>query len=317
MSDIFTDALTAPPGRLAEILLSKMQKGNRSELPDDLRMRLNKLVDAPGKAGCLARVRLAADLPFLFAKAPKWTKTKMLPFFDWSSQDAAYVWSSRTYSSSIGQPDLFNLTKESFLQIFGRNDIPRNELNKFAEWLPAILVANQSNGAGYKLQASEARAALRRAGANCLPSVAHQLAIEMGREPEVRGVRWRNVVGPVFEAIWPLDVELQTTATTFSLTQMLLATGDAFSEAADVVIPFIRPDDPHGHSTVFSIAGAPEQLYKAAPDKILDLLFAVVGDASPASVFGLDEALSRIRTADPNLTSTRKFQKLTNYAMTN
>jgi hypothetical protein len=80
----------------------------------------------------------------------------------------------------------------------------------------------------------------------------------------------------VFQAIWPLDVELQTPASTFKLAQILRATGDAFPEAVDVIIPFIRPDDPHSHSTVFSIAEAAEAL--SAPSKMLDLIAAIVGE---------------------------------------
>src|SRR6058998_3874896 len=99
MRDMFSDALNAPPGRLAEILLHKLTKGTDAELPDGLRARFDRLVDAPGKAGRLARVRLAADVSFLFDHTPNWTKSKILPLFEWSSPDAADVWSSRKYSN--------------------------------------------------------------------------------------------------------------------------------------------------------------------------------------------------------------------------
>jgi hypothetical protein len=51
---------------------------------------------------------------------------------------------------------------------------------------------------------------------------------------EEKLAHWRTVVGPVFQAIWPLDVELQTSATTFKHVQILLATGEAFPEACDI-----------------------------------------------------------------------------------
>jgi hypothetical protein len=118
------------------------------------------------------------------------------------------------------------------------------------------------------------------------------------------------VVGPVFQAIWPLDVELQTSATTFKLVQILLATGEAFPDACDIMIPFIRPEDPRKETTVFSIAQAPVGLYQAAPSKMLDLIAAVVGEALPGSVYALDKALSRLQAIDPKLADTRRFQKL-------
>jgi hypothetical protein len=114
----------------------------------------------------------------------------------------------------------------------------------------------------------------------------------------------------VFRAIWPLDVELQTSAATFQLVHILLAAGDAFPEAADVITPFIRPDDPRGHTTVFSIAEASDSLFQAAPSKMLDLITAVVGEAPLGSVYALGKALTRLRAVDPSLVDARKFQKL-------
>ncbi len=311
MSDVFNDALNSPPGRLAEVLISKVTKGDGNELPDDVRLRLDRLIDAPGKPGLHTRVRLAADVSYLFDRAPNWTTSQLIPLFDWASSDAADVWSARKYSNYIGSPELFGLVKQPFLQLFGRSDALAEDVRTFAEWLTAILIANQADGAGYPLLATEARSALRRAGVSALSSVGHRLAIEMERATaEQKLARWRTVVGPVFQAIWPLDVELQTPATTFKLVQILLATGEAFPEACDIIIPFIQPDDPRAHTTVFSIAEAPDGLYEAAPSKMLDMIAAVVGEALPSSVYALGKVLSRLRAIDPKLADTRKFQKL-------
>jgi hypothetical protein len=64
------------------------------------------------------------------------------------------------------------------------------------------------------------------------------------------------VVGPVFTGIWPLDAELQSSTNSFTLVQILRAAGNAFPEAADIMIPFIRAEDPQRHTSVFSIAEA-------------------------------------------------------------
>jgi hypothetical protein len=308
MRDVFNDAINAPAGQLAEILLRKITK-EHTELSSGLRARFDRLVDAPDRPGLLARVRLAADVPFLFARAPKWTKSKLLPLFDWTSPDAADIWSARKYSNTIGTPELFGLLKRPFLELFSRQDVQSEELNTFADWLAAILIVNQAENTGYPLEPTEARAALRRAGATALSSAGHRLAVDM-EGAKNKSERWHKVIGPVFQAIWPLDVELQTSATTFKLVQILFATGEAFPEAADVIIPFIRPDEPHGHITVYSIAEAPAELYKASPDKMLDLLAAIVGDAPAGTIYGLGKALSRLRAIQPKLADTRKFQKL-------
>ncbi|WGJ13768.1 hypothetical protein QEV83_13895 [Methylocapsa sp. D3K7] len=315
MRDLYNNALNAPPGQLAKVLIKKVTKGDGGELPDDVITRLDRLIDAPGTTGLLARVRLAADVPYLFDHAPNWTKSRLIPVFDWSSPDAADAWSARKYSDYIGSPELFGLVKQPFLQIFGRGDVSAEDLRAFAEWLTAILIANQADGVDYPLLATEARSALRRAGMSALSSVGHRLAIEMERATAAQKlVRWRTVVGPVFQAIWPLDVELQTPEVTFKLVQILRASGDAFPEACDIIIPYIQPDDPRLQTTVFSIADAPNGLYESAPPKMLDMIAAVVGEALPSSVFSLGKVLARLQAVDPQLADTRKFQRLLTYA---
>jgi hypothetical protein len=193
--------------------------------------------------------------------------------------------------------------------------IPNEDLNIFADWLTAIVIANQARQANYPLTAIEARRALRQAGVRVFPSVGHRLAVEMhSAKPAEKISKWREVVGPVFQSIWPLDIELQTPVSTFKLVQILRATGNAFPEAADVVIPFIRPEDPRRHTSVHSISEADEALYTSAPQKMLHLLAAIVGDAPAKSVYGLNKVLDRIVAVDSQLADTKKFQKLVSKA---
>jgi hypothetical protein len=316
MNDIFTNALNSAAGRLSGVLIRKMPgKIGDDAVPSVLRQRLDRMASSPGHAGRLARVRLAAEVSMLFQRAPLWTAERIVPLFDWSSSEAADVWSARKYSNYVGSPELFELTKDAFLEIFSRPTTPDDNLRIFSEWLTAILIANQSKKAAYPITPTEARVALRRAGIRALSSVGRRLTTELtGGTSAERAERWRAVVGPVFTAMWPLDVELQTSATTYTLVQLLRNTGDAFPEAADIIIPFIRPEDGRSYSTVFAIAEADDAIYAAAPAKVVDLLVVIVGDGSLGSVYGLDKAMNRILKHGPELGNTRKFQKLLSVA---
>ncbi len=312
VNDPVTASLNRPSGRLAEILIKKMTVGpNAQELPESLRIRFEKLVSATGTFGFLARVRLAAEASFLYERDPNWSKEKIVPLFDWSSPDAAAMWSARKYSNYIGSPELVGLTKQPFLQLFARTDVPEDDQRTFADWLAAIAIANQADKANYPIAAAEIRSALRRVGVKGLPSVGHRLAIEMERaKPDEKASRWQRVVGPVFQSIWPLDVELQTSASTFKLVQILRASGVAFAEAAKVIVPFVRAEDQQSHTSVYSISEADEVLYSSSPQKMLDLVVAVVGDPPTRTVYGLAKVLGRIREHSPELASTKVFQKL-------
>lgn len=318
MRDTFTDALNAPPGRLAEILIKRMGRGEiGEEISDTIRERLDKLAAAPGNFGELARIRLAAEVAYLFERAPNWTQERIVPLFNWSSPEAPNAWGARKYSNYIGSPQLFDLTKEPFLALFGRPEIGEDDLRVFSDWLALIMIANRARNAGYSITTIEARSALRAAGVRALSSVGHRLAIEMeAAKPEEKVAFWQNVIGPVFESIWPLDAELQSASSTFKLVQILFATGDAFPQAAEIIIPFIRPENPRQHTSVYAISSADDTLYASYPDKMLDLVAAVVGDAPNLGFYGLTTVLDRIQQHAPHLANTRKFQKLASAAST-
>jgi hypothetical protein len=109
-------------------------------------------------------------------------------------------------------------------------------------------------------------------------------------------------------------VEVQSPKETFKLVQILRATGSAFPAAVEVILPFIRPEEPHGHSSIFSLSEAGPKLYAAAPEKMLELLSAVVGDAPPQSIYALRKALDKLSQVAPRLTETTQFQKLASQA---
>jgi hypothetical protein len=225
------------------------------------------------------------------------------------------VWNARKYSSYIGSPKLFELTKASFLELFGRPQIAEDDLSVYGEWLAIIMIANRSINARYPITTTEARSALRAAGVRALCSVGHRLAVEMeGAKSEAKIAHWENVVGPVFESIWPLDAELQSPSVTFNLVRILRASGDAFPLAAELVIPFIRPEAPRDHLSVHSISTANDAIYASSPAEMLDLIAAVVGDSPTRSVYDLMKVLDRIREHEPGLANTKKFQRLVSMA---
>lgn len=301
-----------PSGRLAEILVKKLTKGsNGQELSEQVRSRLDILITSKGQFGSLARVRLVAEVSHLFEIAPEWTRQNIVPLFDWSLPEAAASWSARKYARYIGSPELFGLTKKPFMELFGRVNVADDELRIFSDWLVAVMIANQSKQANYPISPAEARSVLRQAGVKSLSSVGHHLAMEMASaKAEEKIAKWHDVVGPVFQSIWPLDVELQTSSATFKLVQILRESGAAFPQAADVIIPYVRSENLQSHTSIFSISTADEILYTSSPEAMLNLVAAVIGDTPPKLAYGLRDVLERIRKHAPQLANSRKFQKL-------
>ncbi|XUY29984.1 SIR2 family protein (plasmid) [Agrobacterium sp. rho-8.1] len=301
-----------PVSKLAEILVQLMPVAETDPLfSDEIEPRLAALIDMTGRVGQFARIRLSIEVNFIFERAPIWATAKLVPLFAWSSPDAPAVWTARQYARHIGGGALFNVTKAAFLGLFSRADVSDEVLRTFAGWMIAMLLSNQSGGGGFDLSFIEARAALRQTRATVLQSVAHELAVEMQRAtPPQKTAVWRNSVGPVFEGVWPMDVDLLSGAVTFKLLQILRATGEAFLEAAVVIEPFIVPEDKEQGTATYSLANADEILFSSAPSKMLDIVAAVVGKKAPGSVFELQKILDRITAYEAGLIDTRKYQGL-------
>jgi hypothetical protein len=315
--DIFSDALNDPAGNLASVLLKRTPRPKaQAELGKQLRSRYEKLIGGGDIFSLLARVRLSAAVAFLFERAPEWTTAKLLPSFDWHAPEALAMWSARKYANHIGSGELFRLTKKPFFELFSRPDVREEDLHAFSDWLAAILLANQAGKAEYALTTSEVRSILRRAGQASLSTFAHRLAMEMeSAKPEQKEKVWNEIVGPIFEGSWPLDVELQTPRATFKLVQILLAAGSAFPIAATAITPFVRSESCRDHTSIYSISHANDDLYREAPEKMLDLLSAVAGDAPDRSLYGLTTALDKLQEVAPQLAQTKQFQRLAAQAL--
>jgi hypothetical protein len=313
MGDVYSSAINAPSGRLAEVLLKRLASTRGKDgMTGDIQARLERLIEAPGSPGKLARIRISADVSFLFERFPDWTKEKVIPIFDWASPDAQDAWEARKYTNYIGSPVLFSLIKAPFLEMFGRLDISAEEVRVYASWLATILIANKTRSdEPYPLEPVEARNALRRVGAKSLSSVGHRLAVEMGNsKPEEKVERWRTVVGPVLQEIWPIDVDIGSNSANDNLFRILISTGDAFLEAADVIIPLMRPEDHKNHLTVISIFSAPSEIYTKYSHKLFEILDIIVNPNAVENIFYLDDVLRRIGENDPRIANSRKFQRL-------
>ena len=309
----FDRAINTPVGNLAEAILKKLPSTDvDGGFARVIEPRLDALCGLPGHNGVLARVRLGADLAFLHARAPSWTTAWLVPSFVWTDPLALAMWSARVYSSVVGSPALFGLTKEPFLELFGRVDVPSKLKEDYADWLLIPLFSNQAHEAGYPLTFVEARTALRLAGPGALWQIGHLFAVEMEAAKSDEKLRvWRDIVGPVFRGTWPLDVELRTSRANFKLVQMLRASGQAFPEAVDDVIPFLAKESGQGHvTTIHSLGEADAELYELAPRKLLDLVDAIVGDSDAGSVYGLKKVLDRIVEADATVVGLAKYQRL-------
>jgi hypothetical protein len=314
MADLLNESMNAPEGRLARVLVDLIANDPQLDnIRDEIVARLDRLTSAPSRAASLAKVRLAADVSVLHQRLPEWTEARIVPLFDWKHEGARDYWSARKFAPVVGSPELMALTKPFLLALFDRADVPSDDKSTFAEWLVVMAMTNtHQQKEVYPIAPTEIRSALRKAGVQALSGVAHRLAMELGGGvPADRAARWRNVVGPVFKAVWPLDVELTSDMITFKLVQILVSTGDAIREAAVEILPFVRSEAREFGSTLFMLADAPDHIFILAADIVVELtLILLAGEVRVGELQWLRKIQERAQRMQPEVADTKDFRKL-------
>ena len=127
---------------------------------------------------------------------------------------------------------------------------------------------------------------------------------------EDRAERWRAVIRPFLQEIWPLDAQLRDQGTSRSLIMMALSAGDAFPEAVDVIADFIVPYQFYLVAHQLCLQPEHNALVERYPRAFLRLASAIVDPACYPVPSDLAELLRRAVHADPDCQNEPSYVRL-------
>lgn len=314
--NLLTESLNSPGGVLAWTLLdalSARRPERDSGLSADLKPRFNRLADATSRPGLLARVYLVRALDYLDAVDPQWTEQHFLPRLSWNHPEALALWRSFAHSN-IGSPRLFNAIKPAALETFERNQLSDNELEGVVSKLLSVAIWHQRGQAlEYNLTSAEIRRVLTIGPPSVRRNVSWNLWRLMGEEegePAEKATRWRNVAGPMFTNIWPLDARLRSADTTRNLVLMAEECEGAFPEAVEAILDLIVPYELHQLSITLRLENKHNELVRQYPLAFVKLVNAVVDPASFAVPNDLGSFLQECLAADPTVVNDPAYVRL-------
>jgi hypothetical protein len=304
---LLTDSLNSAGGVLAWTLvdeLSARKPGRGSGLSAGLRPRFDRLTEAKGRPGLLARVLLVRSLHYLDFVDSQWTELHFWPRLSWDHHEALALWHSFAHSG-IGSARLFNAIKKPMLAAFERQELSDNEFENIVAKLLSVGLWHQSGQAPeFELTTAEIRRAITVGPESVRRNVAWNLWRLMGDEegePADRATRWRNVIGPLFEDIWPLDARLRSAASARNLVLMAQECEGAFPEAVDAIVDVIAPYDLYPLSISLRLEDKHSELVGQYPRAFIKLVNGLVDPALfpvPGDLAGfLDECVAADPTA--------------------
>jgi hypothetical protein len=101
-------SINSPIGKFAEALfdvLNDLKRSGGQGLPTDIRLRLERLFDAPGEGADYAVCETTRRIRWLFYVDPEWVAKQVIPFFDLDHPRAEPAWNdlpARQLTAGLG-----------------------------------------------------------------------------------------------------------------------------------------------------------------------------------------------------------------------
>ena len=303
MREPLTDALNHPAGKLAEAALTRLRKyepKTGTGIPVEVRSYFDAIANDPD--GHLGRVMLATRLYYLFAIDPDWTTEHLISRLNaGQSQDAADLWSAYGWSPSIG-PNLLAAFKEPFLQILRNETLVGQKHGNLISLF--MTVCMEAPG---ELTEEEILSVVDTFSENSLTTLLGSLKKQLTGKNMERGVIWQDKVYPWLRDHWPRAAVRNTAGTSEAILGLLAECGEAFPEAAEWALEFLRPFEGWGLNRLGEKGHAVEY-----PDSMLRVLDGVV-DANVLlshKRHSLLDILDALVAANSGMAEDLQFQKL-------
>ena len=235
IGDPLTDALNHSAGKLAEAALARLRKyapQADAGIPEEVRPYFDAIGASP--CGRLGRVMLMAQLHYLFTIDRDWTAENLIARLSpEESEEAVDLWAAYGWSPRLG-PDLLRAFKEPFLEILQIEDAEERKLRNLRGLFVTVCLE-----APEELTEQEIRHVVAGLSEGGLKTVVRSLKRRLAGEGAERV--WREKVHPWLSDHWPQEGARNTAGTSEEILAMIAECADAYPEAAEWSLEFLRP----------------------------------------------------------------------------
>ena len=313
----FEHALGSPIGLAAALFIDLLNSQNLergSGLPPEIKLRLERLIAAPGEGSDHAVYTIARQLKWLDSIDPEWTRRTIVPWFNLKHSATEPAWNGFLFNNNRPpEPPLFSMLKPDFLKAFSyasefnwNDDVSRN----LHEFLVTGCSWHQDDPA--YISFDEARRALQQTDDKgrahtiwFLSTVAHSK-------------EWASFGKLFLEKAWPRELSFQTARTSRSFLWLLEEAGDLFPEVLQTILPYLVSIS-QGGTFVYGLTKPKgeegSELPRRFPDATLALLDKLVPDNPDQIPYNLDVAVEMVAEAKPSLRQDQRWRRLNDLAL--
>ncbi|MBK0022872.1 SIR2 family protein [Brucella pseudogrignonensis] len=310
--DLYEIAINSAGGDLAEILLNRLnsQLGEFGSADAQDVSRLNVMIGADTFAGLMACAVCARHLAFLFGVAETAARERLLPRISGHDDNAlrlrAIVVENNSFPSDTART-LSDIILRGVSESRATNVAAANTASHLVR---AAVGAVQQTPTDWGISVPQARDAIR-AASPAVREGALRILESWIEESDVadRGEQWRTVYWPVFSAIWPKDRSFLSNDVSELMFNLACATGDAFPNAVESLIHYIRPLEGDWLS-LHKLDSDDFHLARNFPDATVRLLWSICQPPCKGRSPEMGHALDRVILADSSFSADRRVHKL-------
>ena len=308
--DELTRAVNHPCGDLAEVPLNYLQdsvKDGGRQFPDEIRSKIETLLDLQSECGRYARIVIASRLPLLHYVDPTWTESRVIPLFSWANpEEAKGVWQGFLWAPRL-TPSLLEALKPCFVDAFAYLEDLQDGSIYLARLLAAVAINSPES-----LSPTEMRRCLEKLQDDGRAEVARSFLDALEGAGQKASELWKNRVGPLIEKTWPRQISDKGPAASEYLAWAAAAAGESFPEAVSSLLDFLTPIE-HGYGILEKLKDT--AALERHPEESLELLDVLTGTNPPAHFGGLGEALQLIDHGMLGKDAERRFKTLQTRAL--
>jgi len=308
MGQPVTAAINHPVGHVTRALINlwfKREPNDGDGLPQDIAPFFTEICESEASRFRHGRIILASRLVALYRVDPDWTSGRLLPFLNWerNGSEAAAMWQAFLWAPRLHAP-LLTALKRPFLEAARHTEALGDFGQAFASFLT---FAALNRIAGYEVE--DWRQALDLLPERALGDAAQALTQAQESTAGQGASHWRERTKPFWFEVWPKSVQKITDRVSEQFARLILATGEEFPSAFDVLKDWLR----HAKHPDFLVNKLHESGFcRSYPEAALGFLYKVVGgnDLAPEDLPACLDDIVRANTglgADPRYLAIREW----------
>jgi len=303
------EALNAPVGKLAQVLMNDPQKDeNQTGQGFSSRWigRVDELLSFQGDLRRHALVMFAFNLNWFYQRDTGWTEKNLLSALDKEGQDQNALMAGFFWAAQVPNHELFLRLKPQLLTLAKNSAIRGHE---YAAVLADLLLAgwrttDRISGDRYVTNA-EMRDVLVSSDDEFRSSILWRL--EKSSEAEDEKKNWAKQISIFLNEVWPRQKSVKTPMMTAKLCNLAFSASAFFSNVVDAILPLVTKMNETSRHELLRLEG---DTVSQNAEKALALLSAILPENATVWPYGIESALEAIELTEPVLSNDPRFVEL-------